>query len=195
MANPIETAYKGYRFRSRLEARWAVFFDTLTIPWQYEKEGFKLGKAGWYLPDFWLPTLHCWVEIKGDTPPSEDIEKIKAFAWQEGTAPILLLQGVPALKGGDFYCLDSTDNGGGTCVMDKVQFGYCHNCKTWALDFGDWDSRYERGDRILLNPDWSPWQNPCQCTPPTSQNITFGELFEAITAARSARFEHGELPL
>lgn len=26
----IETEYKGYRFRSRLEARWAVFFDTLT---------------------------------------------------------------------------------------------------------------------------------------------------------------------
>ena len=27
----IETYYKGYRFRSRLEARWAVFFD-LEIP-------------------------------------------------------------------------------------------------------------------------------------------------------------------
>jgi hypothetical protein len=25
----IETSYKGYRFRSRLEARWAVFFDAL----------------------------------------------------------------------------------------------------------------------------------------------------------------------
>jgi hypothetical protein len=27
-AKAIETHYKGYRFRSRLEARWAVFFDT-----------------------------------------------------------------------------------------------------------------------------------------------------------------------
>ena len=27
----IETKYKGYRFRSRLEARWAVFFDALGI--------------------------------------------------------------------------------------------------------------------------------------------------------------------
>jgi len=26
----IETEYKWYRFRSRTEARWAVFFDTLT---------------------------------------------------------------------------------------------------------------------------------------------------------------------
>ena len=27
----IETYYKGYRFRSRLEARWAVFFDAAGI--------------------------------------------------------------------------------------------------------------------------------------------------------------------
>lgn len=28
---PIDTHYKGCRFRSRLEARWAVFFDHLLI--------------------------------------------------------------------------------------------------------------------------------------------------------------------
>jgi hypothetical protein len=27
----IETIYNGYRFRSRLEARWAVFFDAMGI--------------------------------------------------------------------------------------------------------------------------------------------------------------------
>jgi len=48
----IETKYKGYRFRSRLEARWAVFFDALGIDWEYEPEGYDLGEAGWYLPDF-----------------------------------------------------------------------------------------------------------------------------------------------
>jgi hypothetical protein len=39
--NAIETHYKGYRFRSRLEARWAVFFDALGYEWQYEPEGFE----------------------------------------------------------------------------------------------------------------------------------------------------------
>lgn len=63
----IETNYNGYRFRSRLEARWAVFFDSLGVPYEYEKEGFNLGEAGWYLPDFWLPEQNCWVEIKPDT--------------------------------------------------------------------------------------------------------------------------------
>lgn len=53
----INTLYKNRLFRSRLEARWAVFFDALGIEWEYEKEGYDLGVAGWYLPDFWLPTL------------------------------------------------------------------------------------------------------------------------------------------
>jgi hypothetical protein len=33
---PIETEYGGYKFRSRLEARWAVFFDTAKIKYEYE---------------------------------------------------------------------------------------------------------------------------------------------------------------
>jgi hypothetical protein len=57
----IETHYKGYRFRSRLEARWAVFFDALGLDWEYEKEGFDLGEHGWYLPDFYLPQVRVWV--------------------------------------------------------------------------------------------------------------------------------------
>jgi hypothetical protein len=48
----IETVYKGYRFRSRLEARWAVFFDTLGIEWVYEPEGFETTDGYRYLPDF-----------------------------------------------------------------------------------------------------------------------------------------------
>jgi hypothetical protein len=42
---PIETLYRGYRFRSRLEARWAVFFDGAGIAWQYEPEGFDLSNV------------------------------------------------------------------------------------------------------------------------------------------------------
>lgn len=63
---PIETRYAGCRFRSRLEARWAVFFDTLGIPWEYEPQGYVVGEDERpYLPDFWLPEQHLWVEVKG----------------------------------------------------------------------------------------------------------------------------------
>jgi len=60
----IETSYKGYRFRSRLEARWAVFFDSLGLEWEYEPEGFDLGEDGWYLPDFRLIRSNTYIEIK-----------------------------------------------------------------------------------------------------------------------------------
>ncbi len=40
--NAIETHYAGCRFRSRLEARWAVFFDAIGIEWQYEPQGFEI---------------------------------------------------------------------------------------------------------------------------------------------------------
>jgi hypothetical protein len=45
----IPTIYNGVQFRSRLEAKWAAFFDLLGWPWQYEP--FDLD--GW-IPDFLL---------------------------------------------------------------------------------------------------------------------------------------------
>lgn len=59
----IDTEYKSYKFRSRLEARWAVFFDHLSLKWQYEVEGFEL-PSGRYLPDFYFPDDDLYVEIK-----------------------------------------------------------------------------------------------------------------------------------
>lgn len=57
------TTYADIHFRSRLEARWAVFFDELGIAWQYEIDQFDDGVT-FYTPDFYLPDLDCFVEIK-----------------------------------------------------------------------------------------------------------------------------------
>lgn len=67
MIKSIDTFYNGYRFRSRLEARWAVFFDTLSIKWEYEPEGFVLSNGENYLPDFKVKGINSichWSEIK-----------------------------------------------------------------------------------------------------------------------------------
>jgi hypothetical protein len=65
---PIQTFYDGYWFRSRLEARWAVFFKHAGWKYQYEVEGFHL-PSGMYLPDFYLPD-YGYVEVKpGPKPP------------------------------------------------------------------------------------------------------------------------------
>lgn len=56
----IPTDYAGTRFRSRLEAKWAAFFDLCHWRWSYEPEDFP-----GYIPDFALwfrvPVL---VEVK-----------------------------------------------------------------------------------------------------------------------------------
>jgi hypothetical protein len=78
----IDTRYAGCRFRSRLEARWAVFFDHMGIVWEYEPQGFEVSRRITdpggdtrfrYLPDFWLPELQggVWGEVKGSLTPAD----------------------------------------------------------------------------------------------------------------------------
>lgn len=70
---PIETSYAGCRFRSRLEARWAVFFDALGLRWEYEPDAYAL-PSGAYLPDFRLHLTRgpIWFEVKADTAGNND---------------------------------------------------------------------------------------------------------------------------
>jgi hypothetical protein len=94
---PIKTKYAGHFFRSRLEARWAVFFDSLKVRWEYEKEGFNLDGT-WYLPDFYLPHLDLWVEIKPEPPEGIDHwpEHIAFDYFKHGG--FVLLQGRPTIS-------------------------------------------------------------------------------------------------
>tara|TARA_R110002153_G_scaffold153334_1_gene305169 strand:- start:64 stop:687 length:624 start_codon:yes stop_codon:yes gene_type:complete len=78
----IETRYKGYRFRSRLEARWAVLFDQLNIQWDYELEGYHLSDGTMYLPDFYLKDLNIFIEIKGKEANQKELQKLSLLAGE-----------------------------------------------------------------------------------------------------------------
>jgi len=192
----INTEYNGYLFRSRLEARWAVFFDALGIPYEYEKEGFELGKAGLYLPDFWLPDTNngCWVEIKGKEPHLGECDKLHALADGTSHDAFLFWGNIPqvqcslyGLGDGHYYDLIEVDDecayaafpcGGGDWSYLWCQ---CPVCGCFGIQFEG------RADRI-----------GCQC--PKSHHGDKGrnpgspDLAAAYTAARSARFEHGAKP-
>lgn len=88
---PIETTYNGIHFRSRLEARWAIFFDHLRIHYHYEPEGYQIGNVK-YLPDFYLPQMDIYAEIKPHDPPQDELEKVQLFSEHK---PILLIVGPP----------------------------------------------------------------------------------------------------
>lgn len=86
----IPATYNGVQFRSRTEARWAVFFDALGVRWEYEHEGYQL-PSGWYLPDFWLPEVNggIFVEIKPEREPTEReviVAKELAYATKKEVA-------------------------------------------------------------------------------------------------------------
>jgi hypothetical protein len=110
MITAIQTAYKGYHFRSRLEARWAVFFDALGISWEYEPEGFELPDGSRYLPDFRIKpgpgVPYLWVEIKPIVPMTASEEaKVFAFAMEvtrEKNTGLIALRGAPSVSDGAF---------------------------------------------------------------------------------------------
>lgn len=84
----IPTVYKGIEFRSRLEAKWAIMFDLLDWPWEYE----PIDLEG-YIPDFVLPFAHGSVLVEVKPAMTEEelrkaIPKIIASGW-EGEALVV----------------------------------------------------------------------------------------------------------
>lgn len=93
----IETIYNGYRFRSRLEARWAVFFDEIGMRYEYEPQGAVLNDGTRYLPDFYLPSYDLYVEIKPPRTECLDEYAGKCELFRDSTnSPIMLCFGDPA---------------------------------------------------------------------------------------------------
>jgi hypothetical protein len=66
------TTYGGVQFRSRLEARWAAFFDCMGWRWEYEPfEGNN------YIPDFvLLGNAPVAVEVK----PATSVDELRQYA-------------------------------------------------------------------------------------------------------------------
>lgn len=96
----IPTTYAGVRFRSRLEARWAAFFDQLGWPWQYE----PLDLAG-YIPDFVLPFPDGRLLVEAKPATSFDalyphIQKLAAGGW-DGAAALVGAYPMPPYVGGE----------------------------------------------------------------------------------------------
>lgn len=129
----IETNYNGYKFRSRLEARWAVFLDELGWAWEYEKEGFVLDDNSCYLPDFYLPRLKTYIEVKPDSVSEKDIEKCKLLSYGLGSNfNVILVNGLPSpIQYPLFYC--------GEWLCDATLTTYIR-AKGWCLPYfnGEW---------------------------------------------------------
>ena len=179
----IETRYKGYRFRSRLEARWAVFFDALKIKWDYEPEGFELKDGGRYLPDFFLSDHKLWVEIKPGQPTIEEAYKAKQLVL--GTKMALFLSaGMPDVHGRLIWPEFDAENE--EDISDCVRVSAVWSSRRTA--FHTYDSSF--GNSIFV--DWR--LNNEKVIIGYSNRLLAGLAVtntDAINAARGARFEFG----
>lgn len=98
--NAIPTRYNGINFRSRLEAKWARFFDLIGWKWDYEPLDFN-----GYIPDFYLHGDNpCFVEIK----PAMGVDELvilneQSYAAMNGTGKRMLYLGA-AINISDSTC-------------------------------------------------------------------------------------------
>jgi len=177
----ITTRYAGYAMRSRLEARWAVFFDHLGVKWEYEPEGFELGNGLRYLPDFWLPDWKMWVEVKPSAIDAVTREKARRLVAQTGQ-PIYCTEGMPDRNGVIFYSRD-----GGDTVLESPAYAY-FGVKDWrvVLGFG-WVSPDHKQDGFSLHS--APYSAESAERGVTPRP---GPFQDALFAARGSRFEFGE---
>lgn len=190
----IETSYAGCRFRSRLEARWAVFFDEIGAAWAYEPQGFVVGGRP-YLPDFQLTDCGVWVEVKG-SEGNLDKDLMLAAAQELPEAkdgPRLLILGpMPApLKPGPKNWKGGTDYDWGWMGLDygpDFDGGFSIESRWWG--FGSYLKN--RRPWVLINVSTAtPFECDGDWLVPQFDCYESG-VREAYVAARSARFEHGE---
>lgn len=184
----IDTPYRGRLFRSRLEARWAVFYDALAVRWEYEREGYKLPGRIRYLPDFkfWTPQgNYRWLEIKSWNVTSDP--KFDAFckALEYSNESATLVSGTP---------LEWLENGNSFCprcgVPHKSSWGadiYCFSCDMETPCGGGHKSEANG----VLNTTWRPHKGSICVKLPELQRFRRG-VEAAAVKAQSARFEYGE---
>lgn len=94
---PIETEYRSVTFKSRMEAKWAMFFDSVGIEWKYEQARYLVPGVGRYTPDFSLRSgvKSALAEVKPEWPTGYEVHKCRSAAGQSGLAVAVLI-GVPA---------------------------------------------------------------------------------------------------
>ena len=140
--NAIETIYRGARFRSRLEARWAAFFDLVSWRWEYE----PIDLNG-YIPDFVLmfPAGPVLVEVK----PAFGVDALIAAAstqigrsgWSSTNLDDAVILGATCQPAGCFYSsigpLRQNPPWGSGAPDDAAQWGEGETRPGWPPAWGE----------------------------------------------------------
>ncbi len=178
----IETYFDGNRFRSRVEARTAAYFKTLGIRYEYEKEGYKL-HGHCYLPDFWLPDLGIFYEVKGQSPEPEEESNMTFLSELH---PVVCQVGIP----GEYMLTvkwwdDHTEDDGRGFIWGGFWTNHpetYHPVIGIPKDNEDSPREYIEKHKAFVG------------VVPDHKNMLMPNIGLAYRVAKQARFEHGETP-
>lgn len=227
----IQTWYKGIKFRSRLEARWAVLFDTIDAEWEYEPEGFKSSDGTCYLPDFVLhnvcyeltdleredvnrdmsreeedgailppslPKRDIYIEVKGNMKP-EDFTKWGKFIEPQFSGnfsdldttlwihlnykrPLYVVGKIPQNFTSIFFLED---------IQEPIDVYYSDTFIRASSNVSNRAALF-RGNNGCIYVLGLPFVRKEKCEEYYGSCVDLTQTQKAYTAARSARFEHGE---
>jgi len=151
-----DSRYEGTWFKSKLEARWAVFFDSFNMKWKYESRGFFLKKSNlYYLPDFYLPDLDVWWEVKPDEPGEVEQEKCSDLCEQTKSRVFVAFGDIPFPHPGDgisaycwmYHLCNEQIKGAGTIGWDSSYWWcLCNSCLKAGIEYEGRAARICRHD-------------------------------------------------
>jgi hypothetical protein len=177
MITAKHTIYKSYKFASRLEARWACFWDLQGVPWVYEGEALDLDGLV-YIPDYWLPTVKVWHEVKGelitDAIGVKVLEKCKRLAILSGYPVVLAFHDPLEMK-----CVAFGIQGG---MYADCHYSLCPHCGAFGLHV-----RTDAGPRFLC-PKKAEHGEPMAIS---AGRALHRSMFDNARAARQRRFGIG----
>lgn len=199
--NAIQTEYKGYLFRSRLEARWAVFLDTLGIKWQYEAQGYEIDSYR-YLPDFWLPESEQWIEVKGDPEGlREEFNRMRVVLGPNSPLPqfasgkrgLIVLGDIPLPSYGAVQLHPVLTRASGILQRTWGFFASLNRGGAQFISDGQQSGLYMLFGKYAFTDPCSSKESPAWKVETWTLDTPggFEQVNEAYKAARQARFEHG----
>ena len=206
----IITNYGGCRFRSRLEGRWAVFLDYMGIDWQYERRELSVSyrltqdaETFPYLPNFFLPGLGLWVEVKGELDEKSTVRLLNVAASLSSNDG----GGCHDNGGHDLVVLGPIPKPGSACFPVRLHMhkgdliasqwnctGYGWDClstrNTRSRTYGSTVIGRDQGGYPFA--DLSPSRTTEMLLHGRSEFVPGEFVAAALSHARQARFEHGE---
>lgn len=183
----IHVKYGGCDFRSRPEARWAVFFDNAGIEYQYEPDGFNL-KTRPYLVDFFLPEMDIFVEVKSSAEKFYEGAKTKLAELMKATKKNAIV------AFGNLRFQFCTVDSNGELVIFENKDSFLDQCADHPEH--RWFGSLRRDGDLVCPKCGSKKANAALWGhfPLTLGQSSDTVFLRSAMMARSARFEYGETP-